>query len=237
MKMRALTTLGFAAIVAAGCSSNPETVTDPYAGGPGLEAPQSSTANYPAGPYGVRVGSTLADASFFGYASASDQTLKLVSFHDYYDPDGSKGIKLIYFSAGAIWCPPCNSEAADLANAKDGGVGGAAQLTAKLGVQFLQNLTQGASRDSSYAANEKDLQSWLKSHPLPFPVFLDPTRKLQIYFDANGIPFGMIIDPRTMKILRTTDGWFGSDSSLSAAEQLQQRLQAFEDELTPYLAK
>lgn len=237
MKKLALTSLGLALVLVTGCSSSAETVTDPYTGGPGLEAPATSTANYPEGPYGVRVGSTLADASFFGYPSATDQTLKLISFHDYYDPDGSKGIKLIYFSAGAIWCPPCNSEAADLANAKDGGVGGASTLASKLGVQFLQNLTQGANHDSAYAANESDLRAWLKSHPLPFPVFLDPSRKLEIYFDANGIPFGMIIDPRTMKILRTTDGWFGSDSSLSAAEQLDQRLKAFEEELTPYLAK
>ena len=224
MKAGRCAVAGLLALLVQG-SSGGDTVVDPYAGGSGLEAPSGSTANYPAGPYGVRVGSTLADASFFGYGSADDRTLKLVSFHDFYDPDGSKGIKLIYFSAGAIWCPPCNTEASDLALAT-----GAADLTKRLGVAFVQNLTQGARETSTLPATETDLGAWLTRHKLPFPVFLDPARKLDIYFDANGIPFGMLIDPRTMTILKTTDGWFGDTAAAD-------RLKSFEAELTPYLAK
>lgn len=239
VKTRTILTLALGSVLAgqllAGCSStNDETVTDPYTGGPGLEAPAASTANYPPGPYGTRVGSVIADASFFGYTSfdKNARTLVPISFHDYYDPDGTRGAKLIYFSAGAIWCPPCNTEAGDLADPT-----GAAALSQKYGIQFLSNLVQGARQDSAFPATEQDLNTWLNKYKLPFAVFLDPAHKLDIYFDATGIPFGMLIDPRTMKIVKTTDGWFGSDTSLPTAEQRKQRLQAFEDELTPFLAK
>ena len=208
---------GLACLCALGCGSKP------YDGGAGLEAPANSTAAYPVGPYGTRTGDTIADATFLGYPRFDDRSLQPVSFHDFYDPDGSKGIKLIDFSAGAIWCPPCNEEAAALSDTANG----AQALRDELGVAFVQNLTEGDNPASPLPANEDDLNQWLDSYSLPFPLFLDPSKKMSAYFDAKGIPFGMLIDPRTMKIVHTQDGWFGGTTA--------QQIAGLRDELSQYV--
>jgi len=39
--------------------------------------------------------------------------------HDYYDPDGSKGINAIYLVVSAQWCVPCQGEAKQLSRLND----------------------------------------------------------------------------------------------------------------------
>lgn len=179
----------------------PEVIVEPYDGSTGLD-PISSAAAYPSGPYGVAVGDVLQDATFFGYqnaeASESGQ-LETFSLSDFYDPDGEKGIRAIYISVSASWCPPCQAEAKALPEMiesleKDG-----------LAVAFFQDLYEGSVVGSP--ATQRDLDRWLKRYKLPFPVVLDPKAKMSAYFDRNSIPYSLVVDPRTMKILGTEAGF------------------------------
>lgn len=213
---------------AVGCGTSPgETIHQSYGGTKGLEAPKGSSAIYPAGPYGVRVGDTVADASFLGYASADDRELHPVSFHDFYDPDGSKNSKVLYFSIAALWCQPCNVEAGDL--------GTIVEDMAPKGYVFMQMLDAGETFHSLLPATEDDLNTWYDQYSLPFPIVLDPAKKLRTYFDSDGIPFSMIVATDTMKILASSSGYVGSDPSQSAAAQQQGRITAYEAELMKHL--
>jgi len=197
------------AVALAACGSSdpneaelePEVIVEPYDGSTGLD-PISSAAAYPSGPYGVAVGDVLQDATFFGYrnadASASGE-LETFSLSDFYDPDGEKGIRAIYISVSAAWCPPCQQEAKALPEiveslAEDG-----------LGVAFFQDLYEGT--EYGRPGTQSDLDKWLKRYKLPFPVVIDPKGKMNAYFDSNAIPYSLLVDARTMKILGTEAGF------------------------------
>jgi hypothetical protein len=68
-------------------------------------APVEDTApplTYPAGPYGRAVGSVIANFTWEGYRDGTGEWTKL-SFLDYYDPDGKKGINAIKIGGAALW--------------------------------------------------------------------------------------------------------------------------------------
>jgi thiol-disulfide isomerase/thioredoxin len=201
--------LSFSVLIGCGSSGgskDPEVITDPYTGSTGLDPVDnpSPAANYPVGPYGVGIGDTAADATFFGFVdfnAAANHDLKPIAFHDLYDPDGSKGHKVIYVSIAAVWCGPCNLETKDLPTIFND--------VQSQGAVVFQDLYQGANEQTGDPATQSDLENWNKKYKLPFPTVIDPKGKLDQYFDKNGIPFGLAIDPKTMKILATTNGYGG----------------------------
>jgi len=206
------------ALVACGASDaddaelEPEVIVEPYDGSTGLD-PISSAAAYPSGPYGVAVGDVLQDATFFGYKNAEASVsgeLESFSLSDFYDPDGEKGIDLIYVSISAAWCPPCQAEAKALPEmieslAKDG-----------LGVAFFQDLYEGG--EVGAPGTQRDLDRWLKRYQLPFPVVIDPKAKMNAYFDRNSIPYSLVVDAKTMKILGTEAGFDSRKVELKDAD-------------------
>lgn len=204
--------LSFSVLVGCGSSSDdagsqqPEVIVDPYDGSTGLDpvSNPSPAADYPVGPYGVGIGDTAADATFFGFADfngAANHELQPIAFHDFYDPDGSKGNKIMYVSIAAVWCGPCNLEAKDMPTVFNDLAG--------QGVVMFEDLYQGANQQTGDPATQTDLEKWNAKYKLPFTSVIDPKGKLDQYFDKNGIPFSFLIDTRTMKILATTNGYGG----------------------------
>lgn len=57
---------------------------------------------YPAGPYGKTVGATMPNISWEGYRDGTGEWTT-ISLLDYYDPDGSRGIRAIKVGAAALW--------------------------------------------------------------------------------------------------------------------------------------
>lgn len=160
---------------------------------------------YPAGPYGTGVGATLEDYSFLGWhdpvAAGYDETkLEQVSLSEYYDPDGTKGIKLIWINASAVWCSVCRTEMKDIKN------NGVRAAFAPKGVQLLGTLFEDAR---SGPAKPKDLRSWgmLPAHSIDFPLVLDPGFKLGTFFTSDATPLNMLVDARTMKVVSATMGY------------------------------
>jgi hypothetical protein len=184
--------------VGAGHDSNPDGVPYPApAGGYGRTA---RTGNTP--------GSVIQNFKFLGYPTLTGDgtypsSLSTISLADYYDPC-NKRYKMIHLSVAAVWCVPCNEETTAVVAANS-------QLVSE-GVIVLQALDDGPVEGTG--ATQGDLQNWVRNHDSNFPEMLDPN--LQNYggfFNAAAIPWNADLDPRTMEILDSSEGWSGNVSS------------------------
>jgi hypothetical protein len=168
----------------------------------------------PAGGYGRTArsgntpGSVIQNFKFLGYPTLpGDGTYPssptTISMADYYDPC-NKRYKLIHMSVASVWCVPCNEETDAIVAAKS-------QLDSEQ-VVVLQALDEGPTQGTG--ATLGDLQQWIVSHKSNFPEMLDPElQNLAGFFNAAAIPWNADLDPRTMEILDSTEGWSGDVSS------------------------
>jgi hypothetical protein len=203
-----LLSLLLAAMVLSACSGKSGAGV-PDGGASGLDAGLPA-APYPAGPYGSGKGSVIKNATFYGYANvAASQKLKFISLGDYFNPDGTKltdtgaPLTALLVAVGAVWCGPCVLEA--------GSLPAVANKFMPAGIQFVQDLYQGADSTTGNAATQAELDAWITSHALPFPVFIDPAKKLAPYFDVGSLPFIMLVDTRTMTNVAEETGFGGQD--------------------------
>jgi hypothetical protein len=182
-------------------------------GSSGGSAGGTSTASYPPGPYGVGVGKVVENATFYGYPSVTSMVRQTVSLSDYYNPDGTKlttagaPITALLVTVGAVWCNPCQQEA--------GVLGAVANKFMPAGVQVIQDLFEGTDATTGTAATESDLDTWITGHALPFPVFIDPSKKLAPYFEVSSLPFVMLLDAKTMTNVEEEVG-FGGQPALES---------------------
>ncbi len=219
--------LAVAAVFLAACSSQP--IDDPTvadvdapAGGSGTFVPMpsatagtasalpSGTANYqkqdyPAGPYGTGLHSTLENFSFLGWhdpkaANYDVGKLEQVSLGEYYNPDGRSNLKLIWINASAVWCGVCRAEMEDIKN------NGVHAAFAPKGVQLLVTLFED---NKSGPAKPSDLRNWglAPEHAIDYPLVLDPGFKLGAFFNSDATPLNMLVDAKTMKVLDATMGY------------------------------
>ncbi len=178
-----------------GHDSNPDGVPYPSPAGGYGHTPR--TGNTP--------GSVIANFKFLGYPGGTvvADPMPTISLADYYDPC-QKRYKLIHLSVAAVWCVPCNDETSAIVAAKS-------QLDSE-GVVVLQALDDGPVEGTP--ATESDLKYWINNHNSNFTEMLDPGLKnLAGFFNAAAIPWNADIDPRTMEMLDSSDGWSGSVST------------------------
>jgi len=167
---------------------------------------------YPAGPYGVGKGSTIANYKFVGYANAMkvNNALQGIELADFYNPTGtdvfaegsvydvgSPKPKAILIDVASVWCGPCNFEADKILP------GLYAEYHPK-GGEFLLQLADGPTPGK--AATSKSLYNWTSQYDVNYPATIDPTYKLGALFDAAAYPSNFIIDARTMKIVEVIAG-------------------------------
>lgn len=177
-----------------GHDSNPDGVPYPSpAGGYGHTARSGSTP-----------GSIIQNFKFLGYLNGDlTQPETTISLADYYDPC-NKRYKMIHLSVAAVWCVPCNDETDAIVAAKS-------QLDSE-GVIVLQALDDGPTQGKP--ATNVDLTNWIKNHKSNFTEMLDPgLQNLGGFFNAAAIPWNADIDPRTMEMLDSSEGWSGSVAS------------------------
>lgn len=208
------------ALCAAGCSSqaldSADGADEPGPGGGnqasagsgsggGAATPDYRQQDYPAGPYGVGVGSTLEDFAFLGWrdpvASGYDiNNMETVRMSEFYNPDGRSEIKLIWINASAVWCSVCRSEMKDIKNQ------GINTTMRPMGLQMIETLFED---NDSLPARPIDLQKWgqVVDHSIDFPLVLDPGFKLGSFFTSDATPLNMLVDATTMKVLETTMGY------------------------------
>jgi len=146
---------------------------------------------------GNRPGSIMRNYKFLGYRNGDTSKTVVISLADYFDPD-LKEHKVIHFSAGALWCPPCNEEAEAL-------VPEIAGLKAKK-VTVIQAIIEGDARGSGSTAD--DLNVWQQRHKINFTIFLDPKQgNLGQFFEAAAIPWNGYLDARSMEVLESGVGY------------------------------
>jgi hypothetical protein len=210
----ALPSLATAALFAVlGCSSQ---ALEPSAGSPGgVDEPDPGAplepegdfraVSYPVGPYGTEVGSVIANLSFMGWrdpvaADYDGSALERVSFSDFYDPDGEKGVEVIVVNSSAVWCTVCQTELADMKEAA------VYSRFRQAGAEIVGTLFEDAVGDP---ATPDDLTLWGKGtqRSIAFPLVLDPGLKMGAYFTSDATPLNLVIDARTMRILYSFMGY------------------------------
>ncbi len=197
--MRARVLAVLTAIAAIGCGTNrpdiPKELLQP--------AGDSGASGYPAGPYGSSEGDTVENFLFTqawldpeaaGYDPAK---LAPIQFSDFYDPDGTKGIEILLVNTAAVWCSACKAE--------HGGSGSTKNLNdhfdelSPKGFRILSLLFQDAQ---SNPATPDHLVAWTSSFETHFPMGLDPEFQMGRYATSETAPLNMVVDARTMKILK-----------------------------------
>jgi len=172
-----------------GCGTNTPKIPPELLGNGGCDS-----ASYASGPFGTEEGDTLANACFKGFRnpaqSAHDESaLETIAFSDFYDPTGSKGLKLVLIDTAAIWCSACRTEHEGL-SAKNDSYG-------PKGVAIVGTLFQDAARNP---ATVRDLGTWVDTFHSNYAMALDPDYQMGSYASAETAPLNLVVDARTMKI-------------------------------------
>jgi hypothetical protein len=175
---------------------------DDVVGATSPESPNFVAAPYPGAPFGTQLGSVINNFDFLGWhepaARAYDPgTFEKVQLSDFYDPDGSKGYKVIMINASAVWCSVCKAEYAGQIDGKS--LDQHYQEYAPKGVVFIGALFEDASNPPK-PAKPSDLGNWGDKYNVTFPMVLDPGFKFGAFFTADATPMNLVIDARTMKI-------------------------------------
>ncbi len=180
---------------------------------------------YPAGPYGIGEGSTIANYQLIGYANAklNNQAMQALQLADFYNPHaddpsynppspdvddrlfppgsiyapGAPKPTVLLIDVASVWCGPCNYEAGNI-------LPGLRKKYAPCGGEFLLQLADGPTIGT--AAIPKHLYNWTVKYKVDYPSAIDPSYKLSALFAAEAYPANMIIDTRTMKIVTIIAG-------------------------------
>jgi hypothetical protein len=222
--------LGAVAVSGIACSSSAPPSTSGTTQPPAFTDTTGETANqpaeYPAGPFGVSVGSIIENFQFVGYQDpkTNHATMQLIQLSDFYNPHGkdpsyqppaggqddryfptTSGYEnagklkptVLLVDVASVWCGPCNDEAGTVLPMKHA-------LYEPCGGEFLLQLAD--SENPGTPATPKNLLQWTEKYGVDFPGAIDPTYKLQELWAANAFPENFIIDTTTMKIVDVIAG-------------------------------
>ena len=181
-------------------------VPEPDAAAPEPDAAPPESCAYPSGPYGVSPGAVVSsNVSWVGYRPGSN-TPETISPEEFLDCDGSRGINAIYVDYVAGWCSACQQSADTLASR-------AAQWKA-YGVVTVSLIIETSNYNP---ATVSTAEWWRASFDLQDTyVLADPSQQL---FAGDYLPYEMLINPRTMKIVDA--GELAESSILYLAQQNQ----------------
>jgi len=175
------------AALALGCGEQPDALT-------------TDRCAYPSAGYGYLAGDVPPPTlSWQGVDEAGGRST--VSIADYFDCDGRRGVNAILVDQSTAWCGVCRRLAARLAgNLHDGWRG--------RGVRVLSLITQNL--DMSPATVETAAE-WRRQFRIDGAVVADPSRSFRETAgeEAAPYPYEILIDPRTMKIVRVDAGFRG----------------------------
>jgi hypothetical protein len=161
---------------------------------------------YPPGPYGVSTGDPVPETlKWQGFLEGATQSSE-VPVTDFYDCDGSKGIDAVLFDVSATWCGACQQEAMDLP--------GKMTTWKSEGIRVVTLMIQDEAGDP---ATVTTAQQWKDTYKLDTIVTLaDPDASLVAAIGGGiGLPYQVVVDPRTMKVVNTQEGYSGDYSEVT----------------------
>lgn len=167
---------------------------------------------YPTTGLGFRVGDVVPPKhTWQGFGDNTKATDKptTVSLDDYYDCDGSKGINAVLVDTSALWCGACQQAASTLT----------AEIKASwaaLGIRVITLMVDDAQ--PGMPATIKTVQGWKAMFNLSnSTVVADPGFTFAPPGVMSvGLPVEDILDPRTMKLVDSQEGFSGDYSTLIA---------------------
>ena len=171
----------------------------------GSGQPSAQTPAYPAGPYGVGVGSTLRNFRLEGFPAPQAATvLDGLELADFYNPSGHDTFpsssthgagaakpKALLIDLCAAWCSPCRQEAMTLLPPRRAMYTPAGEILLAL----LDGTNPGTPPTST------TLTSWVHQFHVDYPTVLDPARVFSAYFASQAFPSAIIVRTRDMKIV------------------------------------
>ena len=154
---------------------------------------------YPAGPYGLGVQETIDNFTFMGFRDSGDPFTE-IHLSDFYDPDGTKGIKALYITLGWNGCGAAVGQAKHM-NQWD------SQYRSE-GLRQLSALHSDVKApDFHYReAKESTARDWIATYGPKYDVVIDPTYQLNGGVKPATDPHGWLVDARTMKIVQVYGG-------------------------------
>ena len=213
-------TLAFAmaALLAAGCSDDGNTQVKPdmtasdfTTSGGGDTGAGCGTGIYPCGPYGTGMGDVVQNLEFSGFFDAKHlckkhkdeamdtTTVRKLSFKDYFLGDSTcptNRAKVLWVMVSAGWCGPCKYEVSTTQGWYS--TGSVDDRIAVLNILFED--------EKSLPTTATFLKKWIADYKLTLPVLMDPSFKLGAFFDRKAVPFNMLIDTKTMKVVHRKTG-------------------------------
>ncbi len=177
-------------------------------GSPGIGGSGGSVCTYPTGPFGTQVGSTLAPGlKWQGYRADSGQ-VEEISIQDYFDCDGAKGVNALLLIQAALWCGACQSEAEELND----------RIASGWSAKHIAVLSLVIEDQWGSPASVAQALSWKQAFDAKgWGVVADPDFTFAAN-GSNGLPLVIVVDPRTMKVMKKSEG--GGPSAYATLEQL-----------------
>ena len=158
---------------------------------------------YPCGPYGYIVGSTMADITLSGRKDADkngnplDDPFGTFTFASYHH---DATVKVLAIAIAAEWCAPCRNEQPAFVSLFAG------YRAAQQPVAFVEPVVQNAA---GAPADQTVIDNWANAFSINFDIGFDPTNTLSGYYDPQSFPTQMVVRTRDMSILYAS---FGEDN-------------------------
>jgi hypothetical protein len=177
---------------------------------PAFDGDAGQTANtgvdYPS-PTGTGIGSAVPNYQFLGFPRPDVQKTELMQMQlaDFYNPTnagvwpegspygaaGAAKPKALAIVLAAVWCGPCNQEAATMLPAR--------QAMYSPGGALLLGL--GESATPGDPATFDNLVAWTSRYHLDYSAVLDPSHFINNVVGIDAYPGNMIVRTRDMKII------------------------------------
>jgi hypothetical protein len=148
----------------------------------------------PTGELPIKAGLLMPPLSFTAYIG-NEGAFRKSDLCEYHDPSGKTRLFALIFSGA--WCGPCQGYARYMAEK------GAPLL--ERGVRFLDILVEGLKPMSP--ANQAIVDLWLETYKSPMDTGISNDAKSIFSPDSMGLPTTFLIEPKTMKFIRTIGGF------------------------------
>jgi hypothetical protein len=141
----------------------------------------------PTGATGTKEGLVLPQGDLTGYRNGAGPFAS-ISTCDYFDPDGSRGLRALLVIRSGAWCVPCQSLAKQLGPIVDGYLA--------RGARILEVLVNGNS--AKQPATQATLDAWIAKYGCTYDVARANADVLGRPDD--GVPTCFFVSPRTLVI-------------------------------------
>lgn len=175
--------------------------------GAGVTTGGGTLCEYPKQGFGNKLGGIVKPGlKWEGFPEMSD-TASTVLMEDYYDCDGSKGINAVLVLTSATWCGACQEEATELK-----GTGATFAKWEEMGIKVITLMIEDVNQGQ--AATVTTAEKWKKQFKLLNAVVADPKFSFAPPTGGSiGLPYQVLIDPRTMTIVDVQEGYSGQYTS------------------------